>query len=1208
MISKNKMEKISLIILLAITLAASAQATSYAGMRDPTDSTHYSDNRISENTTLSLTNTYSFNISSGVPNSFAMVGEPVITDTDDNGQNEFWYVSAGTIYVTDNNFVSIALNSTIPSLGTLLIPTATDLDQNGISEVAVGNGTDVFFFKLNGSNIALQYSFKIGLPNGFTRSIEDLQQNTTSGKISLYILSATSILPTSNYSVLKYEASSGAMVLTKNFTVSASVDAFATSITSITKWSTTDMNGDGQLDIGFTRNTNSGANDHHIYFYAINTNGAGSIANFDIASDSATSSTTVTNKGITPIGYSTSRPDSWMIKASRDFRNDMTLNIINQNSFTSTAATAGKFGVHGGQGIYRNIGNGMVDMMSVEAGTLLFEYSTVRAASINYSQVQADLTIGSQFGTCSYFNNKNDLIFAICPLNETVVYKKLTSGNSTHFSTINGITNAVNGRLMIMDITGDGTDDILYVGTDNSITVYTAGSTVTATPNQTAYRVTAYFNNNTNNTQIRGVTRESTTTTYAVGKHNGQLSVISYDHLNPNNIIADNYTLQNTKTPRGISTLGDTLIIGSNSNAFLFNNTGQEDVTQIQQQEELQDGAFTDDIVAIKYATAEIAYACDSKGFGTLIKYNTTSGTVMLTKSFESCTDLAVDSGGDNIYAYYGTSGVKIFNTNLTQIGSINEVTSTPESNPTDVLSVYANHLSVVTGRNVIKTYSITTPSTPTLEWECRASLDITAIEALDDQVIAIGTAYSLQLCNQNDTGLYDSANAYYVSKQLRVNTNGGIQLDMEANQNLQVRAAEGTQFALYSITIGDLANFNLPPIINSVTLTPTNPCINQTVYGNLEATDPDTPEQLTKYYACDGSTYSFTVSGSFTCSYTTSGTKTLRFKATDAASTTTSTQAISVQSCVIGNTTNPINLQVYDGINTTMGLPDVLLQIEGDGSTTTDATGFAYMTLPNAGTYNATISKSGYITQVGTITTGNQRTIAYLEPIENSNGESRTILTIHVRDENNNAVANALVSITNDITGQSKFGNTNALGDLILADIFTGTHLRITATKEGYGTTKIINAVGNNVTELSSNLYVDLTEGEQKTVNLQLKKNTAIIGNSRGCQDFIDGVMLCSPRNINGTGDNCIQDTDCLSSRCQKITPTSTHGTCSEFNWTLCDSQGRERNSRCFTANYAQGAFAGIASTVLTYFLYVIIGLAILVIFLMVMASINKK
>lgn len=737
-----------------------------------------------------------------------------------------------------------------------------------------------------------------------------------------------------------------------------------------------------------------------------------------------------------------------------------------------------------------------------------------------------------------------------------------------------------------------------WLGSNNQFFYYSGsgavGTTSSVPPNATTYNLAHYYNQNNNVTSILAVTPITSTKTYALARTSNNLTIISYDVSTPTSMIINELVTPYNKQPRSMDSLGDTILLGTNNNAILYNNTSPEDVTILNEQATIQKGAISDDLTSVYYTTGDLAYACDSFFTGDIIKYNITSG-ITITSVGEKCRDISSDSSGSTLYFWEGTSGLKIKDENLTSLSTINDITSVPNNNPTDSLSLYGNNLAVITGRNIIKIYDITNPTTPILNWECRVQNDISAIEMLDENKIIIATETpSIGVCNKNDSSLYDSTNNYYVAKIL-TSVNVGNVRDIRRNADgLSFSTAETDRYGYYSLTTGTLATTNIAPVISSIILNKNPICTNETVNGIVNAYDQDTPLQLYYSITCTGATsqsYSST-SGEFACSWQNAGTKSIQVTAHDNDNTVNNPISVTVQNCVNNNF---LNFQIRDYDHPENLISGVLVNVLGQTSALSNNAGYASFNLPTAGIYNVSFSKTRYYDDTKEVQTGDGIRTLYLKSkniVDNSTGQlvGRTTLSVLVKEEGTNKILpNALVSATNPIGGASVQTYSDLTGTANLIDVSSGVNLIVSASLTGYAT-RFTNII--------------LSKGETKTLILLLNKEGYLNASSgRNCQDYLKGFLLCSPLNTSGNGDYCTTDNDCIGGRCSLS--AGAVRTCSQLNYTYCDERGFDRGTWCMINQGITRGGEKSSNWILDHLLYV---LAFLIILGIILFAVGRK
>jgi hypothetical protein len=735
-----------------------------------------------------------------------------------------------------------------------------------------------------------------------------------------------------------------------------------------------------------------------------------------------------------------------------------------------------------------------------------------------------------------------------------------------------------------------------WAGGDSGV-IYHAGASggsTTTVINRTTYTLTKYTHNQTGTTNIAGIAPLNEFTTYATALINGAAQLVSYDTSTATNIIQKNQTTGTTNTPRAISAYNDEIIIAESVGAYLFNNTAQGDATQASFVTEMLDPTLANWLSTIKYATQTTAYSCHTGSLQHgLIRYNTVSNTTASINLTENCYDIETDTLGTTIYTYSGMAGIKIYNASLSLKATKSIITSTPVGLITDALSAYGNNLAIVTGRNVIKIYDITATTSPNFLWECRTDRDITAIEMLSDKIIVAGTNSGISVCNEDDTALYDNTDNFYAA--FYIGTIGKTPTDLARNNNnLMFSSAEGDQYTLYQLSAGDLSRTNLAPTITSIDTPSTTICTNESASFTIHATDQDTPlSDLRYYYKCNPTDQIFSTYTDFYCTFASIGTKTVTAGVTDGTTNVTKTKIIVVQNC----SSNPVQLtiRVLDYDQPSQVLQDVLVNIAGYTSTTTDSNGYARITLASPGSYNLTLSKANYISQTIPVTldSGSNFGTLYMKSnfVNDSNGNliQRTLLIINVQDTSNIPIPLALVTYTDPITAIAHITSTDSNGQATFTDPPTGINLQISAGKTGYS---------------PQFAETPTTQGQTTTVTIILLRVGESINQSsgRGCTDYVKGIILCSPLNTSGNGDSCTIDADCITGRCEP----GLHR-CSEFNWTQCDAMGLDRGGKCYTAVMAGAGGRGLTNNILDNLLYWL-GATFILIFIIIIASILKR
>lgn len=191
--------------------------------------------------------------------------------------------------------------------------------------------------------------------------------------------------------------------------------------------------------------------------------------------------------------------------------------------------------------------------------------------------------------------------------------------------------------------------------------------------------------------------------------------------------------------------------------------------------------------------------------------------------------------------------------------------------------------------------------------------------------------------------------------------------------------------------------------------------------------------------------------------------------------------------------------------------------------------------------------------------------------------GGGSASLTVTVLNAiNNDPIQDALVSITNPLTGESTFDFTASNGIVTFGDPPTGETILVNVDKVGL--------------QFASTI-ISLSEGETKSITVFTDTALAETISGRGCKDIIDGVWLCNASNA------CNTNADCVSDLC------GLNNECSTFNWTRCDDSGLERGNRCIIGETTKGALRGTLKFALRNF-FLVIAIIGIVVFLLILGT----
>lgn len=385
-----------------------------------------------------------------------------------------------------------------------------------------------------------------------------------------------------------------------------------------------------------------------------------------------------------------------------------------------------------------------------------------------------------------------------------------------------------------------------------------------------------------------------------------------------------------------------------------------------------------------------------------------------------------------------------------------------------------------------------------------------------------------------------------------------------------------------WAVTAQSQGGFNITPLTASFN----HACVGQTILFNINANN-SANNPLTYDYSCDGDKYPLTNYfrfNEFPCAYNTVGNRTVYGYAWDDYSydnPQSSSIVINISSTCITNYT--ILGKVYD-FDTGLAVVGANVTLDDGQTALSDVNGNVAFFVADNRLYAVTITKSDYYTKstYGSVDGFNGWIITR---IGGSEGGVRTSLIVHTIAENGSVVSGSLVSVLEPISGESKFGITDALGVYVFVDMMIGDRIVVSASNEP----KHFEATGD---------YISLTYGETKEITLtmsQAMRTGVYYGNSRFCVDPLKGVLLCGNLSVTGVGSGCTVDADCISDRCM---PSKQ---CSTFNWTVCDIHGITRGQYCFTRSIAEGGLSGLTNIIFSFFIFVCVILFIIGVFILV-------
>lgn len=697
--------------------------------------------------------------------------------------------------------------------------------------------------------------------------------------------------------------------------------------------------------------------------------------------------------------------------------------------------------------------------------------------------------------------------------------------------------------------------------------------------------------------------------------------LLIFDSTNPTNIISTHTTKSltdyggtNPNSIRDLKSYNDIVYIGTNDELYTFTNLTLLNANNLTYQDEIGFGIGSNDGIAdVTTQNSEIAWVCQDGTFlenDDVYKYNHTTKTFSNQLNINPCHSLIYDNG--YLYVHRGSNyDLQIWNT-TNQLSTI-DLTNTISTYATaDLLDIRNNNdLYMISGKKEIKKYDVTNKTNPTETARCYVEngQEITSIEALHDNEIAIGiidltnTATWIGICDIGNNETYNAGeNAYEIQLSYYIYPSQISYELQRMNENGKFHSAENTQYTTYyyekTITETEINN---PPVINQITNTTDTPCKEQLVDFEIIASDPD--NDTIKYESsCIGGSLNpneWTSDNTFSCEWTTTGTKNINVWVKDQPSEVVVSETITiiVQDC---EAPEEFHFKVID--ITKAGDPDeaisgATVRVIGVGTDITDSNGYAdFNTGITYQEYTIEWEKEGYGLGLPSSTKlypSPIRRELWLTP-DGAEGEDITAITIYTKNEEEEAIEGTLVSISNFITTQNRYGVTDANGKISFLQMFTGEQLWISASKEGYADTSE---------------YTSLITNEQKTITLTLGTDTSALGGgilpatNRNCIDTIPSVYLCG--DLSGDNNRCDEDSDCLSGRCMEASTTQGRK-CSMFNYTLCDTQGINRGNMCIIKNTITGGMKMIGNIILDYFLYVIIFLFLIIIGLIIKKNLS--
>lgn len=721
-----------------------------------------------------------------------------------------------------------------------------------------------------------------------------------------------------------------------------------------------------------------------------------------------------------------------------------------------------------------------------------------------------------------------------------------------------------------------------------------------ATQNTTVYEATQFLEETPTGYQIYTITAQGEDHAYAglTRTSDNKQHIMSFDSSNPTNIIGSlrnqSLTDDGGTNPNIITSMDvyyDNLYIGTNDELYIYTNATQQDAQKLTylDDEELPGADGVIDLQVINDTKIWVGQNGGIFDDDDIYLYNQTDQT--FTKKMNIDPLRSLEYYDESIIAHQGSNQeIEIWNTTTTTKTATINIGTISVYAYNDLTSINNNTLYAITRENQIKKYDITNRTNPEEKAKCETPQeeDIISIEEIQPDQIIIGTYDTnngntwLMICDFTNNETYNVAEDKYEAQILQ-NLLGRLPYEIEKmNEQGKFHTAEETHYGIYYYqkTIEEIS-VNNPPTINQVIATDTTPCQNQTIEFEIIASDPD--NDIIRYESnCEGGSYNnneWTTSNTFTCTYQTLGTKNINIWVKDEHDEITSkTTTINVQNCTAPHT---LLFKVID-YDTGNPIQGATITIEEIGTKTTDMNGHADFTVPTNQEYQVTWTANEYETKTYNFQPSPLRYTIWLSKLTGN-----TVLIIQAQDQDNNPLGGSFVTVSNTITGQNKYGITDANGRITFTNMFTGEKLLISATNQEKGYKE------------PTYKYTSLTENEQKTTTITLTKEGVLgeepqlVATNRGCIDTIPGVILCG--DLSGQNNSCTQDTDCLSGRCMLALTTEARK-CAKFNYTLCDAQGINRGNMCIFKNITAGILRMIGNLILQNFLYVLIILFLII------------
>lgn len=725
--------------------------------------------------------------------------------------------------------------------------------------------------------------------------------------------------------------------------------------------------------------------------------------------------------------------------------------------------------------------------------------------------------------------------------------------------------------------------------------------------------------------QMYGLAHFDEKNTYSAFSNTSGVYMVRFESTNPANI---SMTIRNTRIDTDTSTnqINDLDTIQGNDKLFLASDTGMiiYDNLSLKNLNSLTFRSRTgldgsDDVYDVKAYNHELSAICQDDWDNILYNddffwFNSSNTTFYWNKGVDPCKSVELD--GTTAFVHRGgTLDIISFDSPTATLYSSIDVGSTSTYSTHDLLSLSGDNLFAITNLYYAQRFDITNVSNVGIKENCFVvgyDHEITSIEALNNYTLILGTKYmsgiggiQYYVCDYSNNDTYKVNYYGYTGYEAKPIANGVGLTSYDCkkmNSYGKYGCVEGDTFNVmyFGKTIINVT-LNQAPVIVEINLSDDTPCVNQDILGEIVAYDNE-DDELVYDYSCEGD---YNVmrneyrTGEMTpCTYTSTGSKTITAFVDDSIEgdgrPVKKIKTIIVEDCVANNT---LRILVYECdssglyIDETKPISSASVKTDYDNSILyTDSSGKVYFNNIPSGTYNYTINKSGYYAKtLGA--SGGFETCLRLRGTAGGTG-----ITIYTQNSTGSMVSGSLVSITNTLEGTNAYGFTNLDGYVVLQGVY-GDKLLITATNEekGYPDTY--------------NYYVDLQYGESKTITITFGTNVLPEGQfsvtDRGCKDLIDGILLCGNLSIYNNGSECHVDNDCISKSCIRVkinsTASESDGTCSNFNWSVCDRDGMGRGQGCFMIKTTYGGISSFVDGVIIKYLFLVIAVVFLLFFFVI-------